>query len=161
MSNMAQEIAVETVPTRLVAGMDFSTTMETLPRDMTAAIKNLFAQVTDSHVTEAGPVIAVYTEAMHPDRAWMCEVCVPVAEAFAEHPTLRCHELPGGVVATVTHVGSYDGLKDTYETVFAWFSEHGHTYAGAPREIYLNGPDDAPEAQLRTRLEFPVVLAST
>ncbi|MGV8852529.1 MAG: GyrI-like domain-containing protein [Rhodoglobus sp.] len=157
---MSQEIVVENVATKLVAGREFSTTMATLPEDMTAAINDLVRRVTEAHLTETGPVIAVYAEEMHADRPWMCEVCVPVAETFGEHPTLRSHELPGGVVATLTHVGPYSGLNATYNTMFDWFTEHGHTYAGAPREIHLNGPNEVTEDELLTRLEFPVVLAA-
>ncbi|WP_010206114.1 GyrI-like domain-containing protein [Salinibacterium sp. PAMC 21357] len=157
---MSPEITVETVASKLVAGLEFDTTMETLPTDMTAAIGDLIRHTAESQMAAAGPIIAVYGEEMHPNRSWKCEVCVPVAQAFGEHPTLRSHELPGGVVATITHVGSYDGLKATYNTMFDWFSQHGHTYAGAPREIYLNGPDEVTEEKLLTRLEFPVVLAS-
>ncbi|MEV8254747.1 GyrI-like domain-containing protein [Rhodoglobus sp. NPDC076762] len=157
---MSPEITVETVATKLVAGLDFSTTFSSLPRDMSEAIGALQQHTADSAITVSGPVIAVYTDEMHPDRPWNCEVCVPVTDAFAEHPSLRCHELPGGTVATVTHQGAYTGLKGSYDAIFEWFSQHGHTYAGAPREIYLNGPDDVAETELLTRLEFPVVLAS-
>ncbi|QYH36787.1 GyrI-like domain-containing protein [Salinibacterium sp. M195] len=158
---MSPEITVETVATKLVAGLEFDTTMKTLPADMTAAIGDLIRNTAESHMTVAGPIIAVYGEEMHPNRSWKCEVCVPVAEAFGEHPTLRSHELPGGVVATTTHVGSYDGLKDTYNTIFSWFSEHRHTYAGPPREVYLNSPAEVSESELLTRLEFPVILSSS
>ncbi|MGV8913175.1 MAG: GyrI-like domain-containing protein [Rhodoglobus sp.] len=157
---MLQEIVVETVATKLVAGREFSTTMATLPEDMTAAINDLVRHVAEAHLTETGAVIAVYTEEMHADRPRRCEVYVPVAETFGEHPTLRSHELPGGVVATLTHIGPYSGLKATYNTMFDWFTEHGHTYAGAPREIYLNGPNEVTEGELLTRLELPVVLAA-
>lgn len=158
---MAPEITVETVATRLVAGLDFSTTLATLPQQMSAAIGALHHATTDSGMAVSGPVIAVYTEEMHPDRPWRCEVCVPVPEAFTEHPTLRSHELPGGTVATLTHRGAYSNLKGSYEALFEWFSDHGHTYAGSPREIYLNSPDEVTPDELLTRLEFPVVLASS
>lgn len=142
MSRMSQEIVVETVQTRLVAGLTFSTTMSTLPADMTNAMNNLARHISETGMTVTGPRIAVYADEMRADRPWKCEVCVPVAKPFGEHPVLRSHELPGGRVATVTHVGPYSDLKTTYDAVFAWFLEHGHTYAGPPREIYLNGPDE-------------------
>ncbi|MBH0010097.1 GyrI-like domain-containing protein [Salinibacterium sp. SWN1162] len=157
---MSPKITVETVATQLVAGLDFATTTATLPADMAAAIDDLRAHTAEAQLATTGPIIAVYAEEMRPNLPWTCEVCVPVAEAFVEHPTLRSHELPGGVVATATHAGSYTDLKSTYSAIFDWFAEHGHTYAGAPREIYLNSPADVAEDQLLTRIEFPVVLAS-
>jgi len=158
---MAPEITVETVASKLVAGVDFSTTFASLPQDMSEAIGTLQSETTNAAMNTSGPVIAVYTEEMHPDRPWNCEVCVGIAQAFTEHPVLRSHELPGGTVATLTHQGAYTGLKGSYDAMFGWFSANGHTYAGQPREIYLNSPEEVSPDELLTRLEFPVVLAST
>ncbi|MBH0084208.1 GyrI-like domain-containing protein [Salinibacterium sp. SWN167] len=157
---MSSEITIETVPSHVVAGIEFSTTMQTLPADMSGAIGTLLTETADPAITVAGPVMAVYTEEMRTDGPWKCEVCVPVANGLIDHPVLATHELAGGRVATVTHHGAYSGLKATYNDVFDWFSEHGHTYAGAPREIYLNTPGEVAEAELLTRLEFPVVPAA-
>lgn|GEM_PF-1118774 len=158
---MSPEITIETVPSRLVAGVDFSTTFATLPNDMSGAIGSLQRETARAAMEVLGPVIAIYTEEMHPERPWNCEVCVPVAAAFTEHPTLRSHELPGGTVATLTHRGAYTGLKGAYDAIFEWFSANGHTLTGPPREIYLNNPGEVAPAELLTRLEFPIVLATT
>ncbi|MBH0131240.1 GyrI-like domain-containing protein [Salinibacterium sp. NK8237] len=158
---MSPEIAIETVPSQIVAGIEFSTTMENLPADMSGAIKTLLSESADPAITVLGPVMAVYTEEMRHDGPWSCEVCVPVADGLIDHPVLTTHELAGGRVATLTHAGSYSGLKAAYEVIFDWFTEHGHTYAGAPREIYLNSPRDVSEAELLTRIEFPVVPATS
>ncbi|MBH0099560.1 GyrI-like domain-containing protein [Salinibacterium sp. NSLL150] len=157
---MSPEITIETVPSHIVAGIEFSTTMETLPADMSSVIDTLLAETADSAITVLGPVMAVYTDEMRADGPWNCEVCVPVANGLIDHPVLTTHELAGGRVATVTHTGPYDGLKTTYSAIFGWFTEHGHTYAGAPREIYLNAPGEVDDAELLTRIEFPVVPAA-
>lgn len=70
---------------------------------------------------------------------------------------LITHELPGGLVATVTHTGLYGGLNATYNRIFDWFTAYGHTYAGPPREIYLNSPAEVADDELLTRIEFPVI----
>jgi len=157
---MSTEITLETVPSQVVAGIVFSTTMATLSEDMTRTIGTLLEQVhSDSAITAIGTVIAVYPEEMRADGPWKCEICIPVSQPLLDHPVLTTHELPGGRVATVTHHGSYDGLKDTHNRIFAWFTAYGHTYAGAPREIYLNSPDDVDTDDLLTRIEFPVIPA--
>lgn len=156
---MSQEITLEQVRSQLVAGIEFSTTMDTIGDNMGGAIETLYAQLVGSGITPTGPVMAIYHEEMTPDRPWNCEVCVPVTEALTEHPVLRTHEVPGGLVATVTHKGPYDGLKDNYDRISAWFTEHGHTFAGPPREIYLNSPGEVADDELLTRIEFPAVAA--
>jgi len=156
---MSQEITLEKVRSQLVAGIVFSTTLENIGTDMGRTIELLFEQLAGPGITPTGPVMAIYHEEMTPDRPWDCEVCVPVTAALTEHPVLHTHEVPGGLVATVTHRGPYDGLKDTYNRVFGWFTEHGHTFAGPPREIYLNSPGEVTDDELLTRIEFPAVAA--
>ncbi|WP_341952596.1 GyrI-like domain-containing protein [Salinibacterium sp. TMP30] len=154
---MSQEISFETVDSEQVAGIAFSTTLATLSTDLDATINRLFHQLSDTGVTPHGPVIVVYTDEMRTDSRWKCEVCTPITRAISGHPVLITHELPGGLVATVTHTGPYNGLKATYDQIFDWFTAYGHTYAGPPREIYLNSPAEVADDELLTRIEFPCV----
>ena len=62
---------------------------------------------------------------------------------------------PGGSVASVVHVGPYDGIDAAYAEIQAFIRTHDLDPAGPPREIYLTGPDVAP-SETRTRIEFPV-----
>lgn len=57
----------------------------------------------------------------------------------------------------VRHTGPYDDLGAAYQAIEAWLVEHGRTRADAPREVYLNGPDEVtgPE-QLETLVIQPI-----
>jgi len=156
---MSHDIALETVAPRYVAGLEFSTSIATLSADMTMATRTLLNLLADSGVAAIGPVIAVYSNKMRAERPWDCEVCVPIAEGAGGHPELMMHKLRGGLMATVMHKGSYGELRNTHARSAEWFAEHGHTYGGPPREIYLNSPGDVAEDDLLTRIEFPVILA--
>jgi effector-binding domain-containing protein len=60
--------------------------------------------------------------------------------------------LPGGEVATTTHVGSYDDVAAAYSAVERWLDDQGLVPVGDPWESYLDGPE---VAQPRTVVCFP------
>lgn len=62
----------------------------------------------------------------------------------------------GRALAT-EHVGPYAGLHDTVRRIDAWAQLHGHRRAGPVQAIYVSDPGDTPEAELRTRLLYPIV----
>ncbi|MEV5974868.1 GyrI-like domain-containing protein [Streptomyces sp. NPDC051921] len=66
--------------------------------------------------------------------------------------------LPGGRIARLTHVGSFDGLGASWERLGAWMRERGMT-AGEDRwETYVTRPSpDTDPRDLRTELNWPVV----
>ena len=51
--------------------------------------------------------------------------------------------LPGGLCATIRHMGPYTLLHRSYEHLAAWMQRHGHEATGAPREVYLVGPTES------------------
>jgi len=84
------------------------------------------------------------------------EICVPVGSAISGDSDVYGRELEGGTMATTVHRGPYLEIAPAYHTVTGWISEHGHTIAGPPREIYLNDPQTVPHEELLTRVEFPI-----
>ena len=42
--------------------------------------------------------------------------------------------LPGGPIATTTHIGPYESLPDAYASIQQWMESHGLAAAGAPWE---------------------------
>lgn len=66
-------------------------------------------------------------------------------------------QLPGGEVATATHVGPYALLHQTYEAMQRWVAEQGRTASGPMWEVYLDNPDTTPVDELRTEVVIPLV----
>ena len=78
-------------------------------------------------------------------------------------PTLRGQavskpgELPAGTVATVTHMGPYDTLPQTWASLAEWIGSQGLQPAGAPWEVYVTDPGAEPDqSKWRTDIFFPV-----
>lgn len=61
--------------------------------------------------------------------------------------------LPGGDVARLTHVGSYDELPQTWGRVMVWVGEQGRAPAGPMWEVYVTEPNPQTDpSTLRTDL---------
>ncbi|MEW2258710.1 GyrI-like domain-containing protein [Streptomyces sp. NPDC047869] len=65
--------------------------------------------------------------------------------------------LPGGRVARLTHFGSFDGLRSSWERLGSWIQERGLS-AGEDRwETYVTQPSpDMDPRDLHTELNWPV-----
>ena len=65
--------------------------------------------------------------------------------------------LPGGPVATTTHMGPYDTLTEAYAAIEQWIAAEGLVAAGAPWEAYVTDPGDYPDPKdWKTEVFWPV-----
>jgi AraC family transcriptional regulator len=65
--------------------------------------------------------------------------------------------LPGGPVATTTHMGPYDKLPDAYAAIEQWIEEKELAAAGAPWESYITDPGDFPDPKdWKTEVFWPL-----
>jgi effector-binding domain-containing protein len=84
------------------------------------------------------------------------ECGIPLSSAVETSGRVAAGELPGGRVATVTHVGPYDQLKNTWGAIMAWVQTEGLTPTGAPWEVYIDDPATVGVSTLRTQIYVPV-----
>lgn len=85
------------------------------------------------------------------------ECGMPVASAMAGTARIQAGELPAGTMATVTHLGPYEGLGKTWEALFEWIKSQGLEQAGAPWEVYVTDPGAEPDqSKWRTDIFFPI-----
>jgi effector-binding domain-containing protein len=69
---------------------------------------------------------------------------------------VRSSSLPGGMVATTMHIGSYDQMEPGYEALSAWVKERGQELAGDAWEVYLSDPAAEPDpTKWRTEIVQP------
>jgi effector-binding domain-containing protein len=90
----------------------------------------------------AGPPFARYVMT---DEGWEIEGGFPVHARVAGSGRVEPSSLPGGMVASTVHVGSYMELGQAYAAIEAWLAKNGYLATGAPWEAYLDEPTvDAP-----------------
>lgn len=95
----------------------------------------------------AGPVVVYHDLEFSPD-AIDTEVVCPVG-AYEGGPLetpagrkLVMQTVDGGLAAVIVHVGPYEELAGTYQTLGAWIETHGYHISGPVQETYLTGPDE-------------------
>ncbi len=104
----------------------------------------------------AGPPFARYLPVSDDFRAFEIEAGFPVTPAIPGDGEIEASTLPGGEVATITHIGAYDAMRPTYQAINDWLGAHQATPTGAPWEVYLSDPDDEPDpAMWRTDIVQP------
>ena len=65
--------------------------------------------------------------------------------------------LPGGRVASIVHIGPFDGLEQTYGLMHRWLAELGLQPTGPLWEVYWSDPEAEPDpATWRTEIFAPI-----
>jgi len=97
-------------------------------------------------------------EAMKADKEGTAdvEVAVPVFGRVEGSDEVNCYELPGGTMAKTVHKGPYQDCAPTYGKLFAWLAENGKKIARPTREVYLNDPNEVPQAEILTDIYVPI-----
>lgn len=119
----------------------------------------VFGHVLESGLSPAGHPFVRHV-AMSP--AYLSiEAGIPLQEAAPEAPSAESGilrgELPGGAMAVTVHKGPYEGLGDAYAALERWISDSGAEPTGAPWELYLTDPGEAPDpSQWLTEVKWPI-----
>jgi len=85
------------------------------------------------------------------------ECGMPVRSQMDGTARVQAGELPCGTMATVTHMGPYEGLPNTWAALTEWMASRGLEGAGAPWEVYVTDPGgEVDQSKWRTDIFFPV-----
>ena len=68
------------------------------------------------------------------------ECGMPVGSQMDGAARVESGELPCGTMATVTHIGPYEGLPHTWAALTEWMTSQGLEGAEAPWEVYVTDP---------------------
>lgn len=132
----------EPVPTAVVRG---SARMEELPHLFDRAYP-LVASVLAEQGVPPGEAVGCYTSP--PGDTMDLEVGFTTDVAAQDDGEVVASTLPGGDVARLTHLGPYDELARSWETLAAWIHEQGRRPGAAYWEVYVTEP--TPETDPRT-----------
>jgi effector-binding domain-containing protein len=128
--------------------------VEELPGAIGGAVAEVEASMAEAGVGLAGPPFARYL-AFGP--AVRAEIGFPVERPAPHVGRVYPGTLPGGRVASVVHVGPYDGLARTYEALQRWLEGRGLHPSGPMWEVYWSDPETEPDpATWRTEIFAPV-----
>lgn len=145
-------------PATIVSRRD-TVTIANIGSAIGAGFGEVYGFIGPSGAAAGEPFIVYHGAPDEGDRPFEIEICAPVSRTVQAPAGWAVSELPGGMFASVLHVGPYDGLGAAYDEIHAWIAREGFAVAGAPREVYLSEPGTPPQ-DIRTVVEFPVV-AST
>jgi effector-binding domain-containing protein len=132
----------------------YRTPMAKLSESMGQAYGEVAAYMGTSGIPFAGPPFALYYNMDMADLD--VEVGFPVAAPAHGEGRVAPGKLPGGKLATATHIGSYESMSETYEKLSAFVGGRGLKPKEFMYEEYLNSPEDTPPEKLATNIYFPL-----
>lgn len=131
-------VEVKELPAQDYLAERFTAELTLIGHEVQAAFARLYGRIAEAGSTPSGPPFLI---ASQPANGVMeVEVgapCTPVPEPASG---MRAGRLEAGPAAVLVHRGPYEQIGQAYDRVFEWIGRNGHSPAGAPREVYLNGP---------------------
>ena len=138
-----------------IVGIRTTVAMDEIGKVMGPLFGELQGHIRQNGQQAAGAPLAIYYAP--PSDTVDLECAIPVVAAMAGAGRVRAGELPAGKAATVTHVGPYDTLPQTWVGLERWMKSQGVESAGAPWESYVADPGAEPDqSRWRTDIFFPV-----
>jgi effector-binding domain-containing protein len=126
---------------------------QALPKFLSTAFEETVAAMTAQQCFPAGPPFGRFEDT---PEGWAVEAGFPSSAPVRAVDAVEPSSLPGGMVATTIHVGSYRTISLAYEALQAWLEPHGYRAVGAPWESYLERPG---AAEPRTKVCLPCTRA--
>ena len=152
---MQPEFTTKQVEARPVLSIRATTSVDKLSELMGSLFGEVYGYIQQCGQAPAGMPLSIY-HAMDGDTIDL-ECGMPVASAMEGTGRVKAGELPAGTVATVTHMGPYDDLPQTWSALTEWIGSQGLQPAGAPWEVYVTDPGAEPDqSKWRTDIFFPV-----
>ena len=151
-SIMPYEITVKDVPPIDVASLRVHTSLDKIGEDLGMG----FGKVIAASGSPAGMPFIVFHDVIDEETDGDIEICIPVLAPIAPTGDVVGRRIEGGSMATTTHKGPYDQISPAYHTITGWVQDHGHEFAGPPREIYLNDPATVAPEELLTEVQWPI-----
>jgi effector-binding domain-containing protein len=148
----------EVPPQKVVSRREKGTYQEVIPRligDLCGRVMGPEGQ--KAGVRCSGPPFLICHDKEPKEKDADIEVAVPITGRMKAGPGYEVRTLEGGKVVSYVHKGRYQDVGLAYKRIFEYIGRSGFRPAGPVREMYLNDPKDAPEAELLTEIQVPVV----
>lgn len=128
------------------------TTIEKMPQVIGGIYRAVVNYIVEQGHEPVGPAfIAYYNMDMH---NLQIEVGFPVQKELEGEGEIVLRHIPAGKKATGFHKGSYREIGKVYDALAIFLKEKGYEPTGVTYEYYYNSPEDVPESELLTKVEF-------
>ena len=152
---MKREFRTKELDAQGIVGIRTTATMDKIGEVMGPLFGEVYGYLQQHEQVPAGMPLAIYHSMDGNDVDLEC--AMPVASPVAGTGRVRAGQLPAGTVATVTHMGAYENLGETWAALTAWMESQDLEGAGAPWEVYVTDPGAEPDPlKWRTDIFFPV-----
>ena len=152
---MALEFGTTELAAQPILGIRTSTTMDEIGNVIGPLFGEVYGYIQQSGHKPAGMPLAIYHSM--PGDSVELECAMPIASPLAGSGRIQAGELPAGTAVTVTHIGPYDTLGQTWAALTEWMKSRGLDAAAAPWEVYATDPGAEPDSsKWRTDIFFPV-----
>lgn len=109
-----------------------------------------FMQAKSITMTTGG--LAVYYDYSEDEMEFRTGFTVSADDARKAEGAVKADKTPATRAARALHTGPYSGLQETYGKIMGEMKWNGHRYGKPTWELYLNDPDQVPEAELLTEI---------
>lgn len=105
-----------------------------------------------------GPPLALYHDMEYREKDVDIEMAIPISRDIELPEPIKVRELPAEeTVVSLVHHGPYETIHEAYQALMAYCEANGYELAGPDREVYLTGPEQAPDPSgYVTELQQPV-----
>ena len=152
---MRSEFRTTQLEVQHIVGIRKKVAMSEIGQTMGPLFGEVHGYIQQSGEKTAGMPLAIYHSMSGPTVDLEC--AIPVVSAMTGAGRVRGGELPAGTAASVTHVGPYDDLPQTWAALTEWMKTQGLEASGTPWEVYVTDPGAEPDSsKWRTDIFFPV-----
>lgn len=121
-----------------------------ISKNMGSAFEEVWAFMQGKGIQPAGGALSAYYD-YDPDKMTFRAGFVVSSEDLAKAgDVVKGTTTPAGEVLHFRHQGSYDTLRNDYELMMKHIADIGREMVAPTWEVYLNSPDQVPEAELVT-----------
>lgn len=152
---MGYEVEIRRLKAQRAAAIRAKTTIANLGH----TLGELFPEVTSAVESQgARPAGSPYARYYHYGEDGIdLEAGIAVSGEFRPTGRVAPVELPSGDAAVTVHTGHYDKLPDAYVALTEWMKNNDRSEAGAPWEVYVTDPGEAPDsAKWETEVVWPI-----
>ncbi len=152
MSYLLQIVETEEQP---VLSVKTTTSVSNMPNVVGKIYGLIVNYIVEKGEEPIGPSFIAYYNVDNMDvENLLVEIGFPIAKKIEGKDDIVLRYIPAGKKATGFHKGSYGEIGPVYEQLKKFTNEKGYEPTGVFYEYYYNSPEEIPESELLTKVEF-------